>query len=238
MVSQTNPTHIPYPTTSDLKSTKGTFHKTLKRQSPYRNRHHSRVTFNGTVKIHGTNITLLIIPDKSFQIQSRNHIITPENDDGYGSAAWVLPRSEHICDAFKQIVHYVPEEVMIAGEFTGKGINPAQAATSDLDRFYVVFGIRIDGVWVDRKLWEHIRFDPSTRVFNVHQFKTFKVVVDFDEERTTGGGKIINELCSEVEKECPVAWQLGGVRMGLGEGIVWTEVWLFLECAFNKLLTS
>jgi hypothetical protein len=30
-------------------------------------------------------------------------------------------------------------------------------------------------------------------------------------------------LTSEVQKECPVASKIGGIRKGLGEGIVWIE---------------
>lgn len=224
-VSSPSPsTHIPYPNTIDLKSARGTFHKLLKKKPPYRFRRHSRVTFTGTVKVHGTNITIIVVPNQSIYIQSRNHVISPDADDGYGSAAWVQLRIENICEAFKPIVKYEPKEVMIAGEFAGKGINPMQAATSDLERFYVVFGFRVDGIWVDRSEWEHVRFDTSARVFNIHEFKRFNVVVDFDEERTIGGGKKMDELSLGVEKQCPVALQLGGIQNGLGEGIVWIEV--------------
>lgn len=126
---------------------------------------------------------------------------------------------------------------MIAGEFAGEGINPEQAATSDLEKFYIIFGIRVDGSWVDRKAWEHIRFDVSIRVFNIYEFKTFHVVIDFDEERNVGGGKIVSDLCLEVEKSCPVALQLGGIKEGLGEGIVWTEVCDFLELTLEEMLS-
>jgi hypothetical protein len=116
------------------------------------------------------------------------------------------------------------KEVMVAGEFAGNGINPEQAATSFLEKFYVIFAIRVDGIWLDRKAWHDIRFSPSARIFNIYEFKTFSVLIDFNEERTIGGGKKVNEFSLEVENECPVALQLGGVKGGLGEGIVWTEV--------------
>jgi hypothetical protein len=111
-------------------------------------------------------------------------------------------------------------ELMVAGELAGKGINPAQAAASSLEKFYVIFAIRVDKIWLDRKAWHNIRFSPSARIFNIDEFKTFIVVINFNEERTIGGGKMVSELSLEVESECPVALQLGGVKGGLGEGIV------------------
>lgn len=46
--------------------------------------------------------------------------------------------------------------------------------------------------------------------------------IDFREERDVGGGKITEDLALEVDKECPVALQLAGIK-GTGEGIVWRE---------------
>jgi hypothetical protein len=127
------------------------------------------------------------------------------------------------------------EEVMVAGELAGKGINPKHAATSDLEKFYIIFGVRRDGLWLDRKVWQDLRFLLSSRIFNIHEFKTFQVTIDFIEERTVGGGRLVADLSHEVEKECPVARKLGGVKSGLGEGLVWTEVghaYSLLPCRF------
>jgi hypothetical protein len=93
-----------------------------------------------------------------------------------------------------------------------------------LRNFYVIFAIRVDGIWLDRKAWHNIRFSPLARIFNIYEFKTFSVVINCNEERTVGGGKLANESSREVENECPVALHLGGIKGGLGEGIVWTEV--------------
>jgi len=214
--------HIPYPDTKALKAAKGTFLMHMKNHPRYDNR--TKVAFHGTVKIHGTNITIIFKPGGvKPQIQSRNNFITPENDDGYGSAAFISPYVEIIKGAVKPVIGNKIVEVMIAGELAGEGINLRQAATSDLERFYVIFAIRVNGVWLDRRVWQHVVFPTTTRIYNIHQFKTYNVVVDFKEDRAVGGGKIIKDLCLEVERECPVALQLG-IKNGRGEGIVWTEV--------------
>jgi len=217
--------HIPYPDTPDFKATKGTFLKKLKKQ---RNAKHSRVTFFGTVKIHGTNITIVFAPSTPPQIQTRNKVINKEEDDGYRSAEWLTPRIEVIRSAFKPIIP-TTMQVVIAGELAGRGINPNQAATSELKKFFTIFRVRVDGIWLDRKVWQHVRFPPETSIFNIYEFRTFEVEIDFNEERTIGGGKIIVDLSFGVENECPVALQLGGIKKGLGEGIVWIEV-----CSFPR----
>jgi hypothetical protein len=214
---------VPYPDTVYLKAAKGAFHHQLKRLPQYRSRR-GRIGFFGTVKIHGTNISLVFTSSSLPQVQSRTRVITPESDNGYGAAAWLSPHIQMIHSTINTIIGKEYKELMVAGEFAGKRINPNQAATSSLEKFYAIFAIRVDGIWLDRKAWHNIRFSPTARIFNVYEFKTFSVVINFNEERTVGGGKMVSELSLEVENECPVALQLGGIKGGLGEGIVWTEV--------------
>jgi hypothetical protein len=214
---------VPYPDTVYLKAAKGAFHHQLKRLPQYRSRR-GRIGFSGTVKIHGTNISLVFTSSSPPQVQSRTCVITPESDNGYGAAAWLFPHIQMIHSTTNTIIGREYKELMVAGEFAGKGINPEQATTSPLEKFYAILAIRVDGIWQDRKVWHNIRFSPSARIFNIYEFKTFSVVINFNEERTIGGGKMVSELSLEVENECPVALQLGGIKGGLGEGIVWTEM--------------
>jgi hypothetical protein len=223
LTAVTAPQLVPYPDTVYLKAAKGAFHHQLKRLPQYCNRR-ARIGFCGTVKIHGTNLSIVFTSSSLPQVQSRTRVITPETDNGYGAAAWLSPHLQMIHSTINTIVGREYTELMVAGEFAGKGINPEQAATSALEKFYAIFAIRIDGIWLDRKAWHYIRFSPSARIFNIYEFKTFSVVINFNEERTVGGGKMVSELSLEVENECPVALQLGEIKGGLGEGIVWTEV--------------
>jgi len=113
---------------------------------------------------------------------------------------------------------------MIAGEWAGKGVQAPPIAVASLDPFYVIFGIRVRKVWLDRHEWQQLRFTAHSRIFNIHQFKTYSLIVDFTEDRREGGGKRVIELAEEVQKECPVALKIGGIKNGIGEGIVWIEV--------------
>ena len=117
--------------------------------------------------------------------------------------------------------------ISLAGELAGKCINNNQAAVFSLERFYAVFGFRINGIWLSHTSSSHIRFSPSSRVLNIHEFSTHAVTNDLSESRETGGGKNVSVLSAEVEKERPMALKLGGVRDAEGrvprEGILWVE---------------
>lgn len=113
---------------------------------------------------------------------------------------------------------------MIAGEWAGgPNIQGTDIAVAGLEPFYTIFGIRVDSQWLDRHAWQHLRFSSGSSVYNIHQFKTYEVTVNFREERNVGGGLKTAELALEVQNECPVALQIGGIK-GLGEGIVFIEV--------------
>lgn len=197
----------------------------LKNHLRYRSRPNpTQVSFHGTVKIHGTNVTIQYTPWSLPQIRSRSQVITPDNDNGYSAARFLSHLTSIIQTTLQTVITETIEEVVVAGEFAGKGINSGQAAVSDLERFYVIFAISVDGLWLHRTRWQYLRFPPILRIFNIHEFKTWDVTIDFAEERTVGGGKVVGELSLEVENECPVALQLEGIKGGTGEGIVWTEV--------------
>jgi hypothetical protein len=56
-------------------------------------------------------------------------------------------------------------------------------------------------------------------IFNVEDFKTFSIDVDFNMPQLSQN--LFAEITEGVEKECPIARELGIVG-GLGEGVVWS----------------
>ena len=58
-----------------------------------------KVTFYGTVKLHGTNASVVVDHEGNFYCQSRNRVITPENDN-YGFAEWLHeePGQQHMVE--------------------------------------------------------------------------------------------------------------------------------------------
>jgi hypothetical protein len=259
------PELIPYPETLDLRRLTNEVH----RHRPET----GKVDFTGTVKVHGTNITVVFWNDGSPpQIQSRNRVITPESavTDNHGAAAFLTPwlgslRKEVERALGKQYATW--KEMIVAGEFAGHGIQKG-VGVSELERFYIIFGLRLDGLWMPPSVWKGIGAEAG-RIFNVFDFQTFKVTIDFtprpriDSHSTVREGIVdqdyayiekmeklalwqrggdgeakegdadewsefrvsgdIERMTQAVEDECPIALKMGGVRHGVGEGIVWVE---------------
>lgn len=78
-----------------------------------------------------------------------------------------------------------------------------------------------DGVFLNRTLWQDLHF--SGPLYNCYQFQIYHIAVDSTQERNVGGGNDATGLPEQVDRECPVALQLGGIHKGFREGVVWVE---------------
>jgi hypothetical protein len=205
---------------------------------------HLKGTYIGTVKLHGTNISIVYTMSNRAtpQFQSRNLIITPTKDN-MGAAAFLSqaplrPLIDEIMSIYGQEDF---AEVLIAGEWAGEGIQKG-VALSSLPRFYAVFNIRIDGHWVDLRKYTTAH-SPEHRIYNIINFTTYSVDIDFqtDTEAITAQ---MEDLTEAVATKCPVGAELKEdlstlmaapdvsgskkkkkpVPVSTGEGIVWTLV--------------
>ncbi|KAG8836169.1 hypothetical protein FRC17_009512 [Serendipita sp. 399] len=195
-------------------------------------------TFFGTVKIHGTNATIVITPStiKAPQYQSRNKIITI-SDDNARTAKFLseVPLAKLVDEilSLRGVTDF--EEIYICGEYAGRGIQKGVGVAS-LNPFFAIFNIRIDGHWVDLRRYRTVHL-PSYRVYSVANFETFEVDIDFDDEEATAATfDRMKTFTLEVVETCPVAKeiaQLGQVATPSkadkvvwvgGVGIVWSLV--------------
>ena len=127
---------IPYPEILDLRRLTNEVHR-------YRPET-GKVDFTGTVKVHGTNITVVFRNNGSPpQIQSRSRVITSDSPatDNSGAAAFLTPwlgkpRREVERTLGKQYAAW--KESMIAGEFAGHGIQK---------------GVGVSGLAILRHFW-------------------------------------------------------------------------------------
>lgn len=177
-----------------------------------------KLFFRGTVKVHGTHGDIVFLPNKTHWIQSRNRIITVEADNS-GFARWLGARDfeplvQQITDAAS--VDTADKSIMIAGEFCGKGVQTG-AAVCEVDKFYMIFGIKIGDDWQDLADFESVRL-PDARIFNAREFGNYDTTVDLSKSATES--QRLEEVVAEIEKRCPVALKLG--IEGTGEGVVWT----------------
>ncbi|MCJ1242705.1 hypothetical protein MMC14_010714 [Varicellaria rhodocarpa] len=189
--------------------------------------------FRGTVKVHGTHADIVFLPNKNHRLQSRNRIIIVDADNN-GFARWLgerdfQPLLQQVIDAATidladdtvlfdhgLVSKFDVSEVMIAGEFCGKGVQTG-AAVCEVDKFFMIFGIKIGDAWQDLADFEGVRL-PESRIFNAREFGNYDTTIDLS--KSASEYKRLQEVVAEIEKQCPVAVKLG--VEGTGEGVVWT----------------
>lgn len=175
------------------------------------------LSFRGTVKLHGTNAGVVLYKDGHIDLQSREREISPTSDNA-GFALYM--RSPDVFINLKSLFNDIPfnDNIAIFGEWCGKGIQKG-IAISQLPKMFVIFAVKIDGVYQDMAKYAHLKIEQH-RIFNIMQFPTFNIDIDF-EKPEEAQNKLV-ELTMNVEQQCPVG-QYFGVQ-GVGEGIVWEYI--------------
>ena len=191
------------------------------------------LTFKGTVKLHGTSSGVLFNDISGLWVQSRSNIITPQSDNA-GFAFFVESRKE----SFIKLINQVKERynidtnkntICIYSEWAGSNIQKGVGITN-IEKSCFIYGLKISPIvatedelkdspayWVD---YSNLS-DNENKVYNILDFKTYEVDVDFNRPELSQN-KII-ELTLEVEEECPVSKQFGFPNT-IGEGIVFTHL--------------
>lgn len=174
------------------------------------------LSFKGKVKIHGTNLSIVLTKDGEYYAQSRERIMELTSDNA-GSCMYSLANKNifepllkvHLIDGVKAIAVY--------GEWAGQSIQKG-VGVSNLEKSFFVFGLKQineDGshIWLkDISIFN----DPSINLFNIDMFQSFNIDIDFNAPE-----RAINTIADwvlEVERECPVAKYFG--FEGIGEGVV------------------
>lgn len=196
-----------------------------------------KLTFIGTVKVHGTHADICQDEYGNITIQSRNRIINVY-DDNCGFANFINDKAHILFDRIR-LVKPNSKKIMISGEFCGKKIQSG-VAISNLDPIFIIFDIYLDNCWYNIKEFSIIE-DSSLRIYNIYNFKTFEIKVDKD--------KIIDRLdtiqsyTEEIGLCCPVAQKLG--FNGKGEGIVWRckedkthRLWFKTKCNAHAVVNE
>lgn len=187
--------------------------------------------FTGTTKIHGTNASIgFTFGCGDFWCQSREHIITPENDNA-GFANYVEKYREEFInltgdveDDLVDTLDRHPEYygAVIYGEWCGKGIQKG-VGVNELPKMFVIFGIKLlaeephTNIWLSDNFVSEIE-NPDINVYNIFSFGTKTIDIDFNKPEEAQN--LLIQYTQEVEAECPVA-KYFGIENGVGEGLVW-----------------
>lgn len=199
-----------------------------------------KMSFYGTVKLHGTNAGIGYDPDtREIWCQSRSNIITV-GDDNAGFAGFVEKNKLVVRAMLETIIEKYPpnpgELLYVFGEWAGGNIQKG-VGINGIEKFFSIFDIRFvdpsvqnenaEGQY-DQEMFNHKQLTNvlldmyevlnQKRIYSVFQFQQYHLDIDFSFPEAAVG-KLI-EMTEEVEKNCPVAHELG--NGGIGEGIVWT----------------
>ena len=184
------------------------------------------LTFNGTVKLHGTQGAVIQHSDGTIQFQSRKNIVTTEKDNA-GFAFFCETHLEEFKNFFSQLrEEYKDYSIAIYGEFCGGNIQK-NVAINGLLKMFVIFGVKISpnnedetAYWIDEKVLKCDSLNPEVLIKNINDFETYTIDIDF--ERPDIAINKMLELTTAVGDECPVGKALG--KSGTGEGIVWKRI--------------
>jgi hypothetical protein len=178
------------------------------------------VKFIGTVKLHGSNSGIVYdVKSNTIHTQSRNQILSIQ-DDNYKFAQFVENNKKMILSFFQCLVEEIDgsvEQIVIFGEWCGGSIKK-KIGINKLEKMFVLFDIQVNDKWMDVDFIKQLKL--PTFIKNIYDFKTYSISIDFNNPND-----FVNELIDitmEVEKECPVAKQMGII--GIGEGVVWKAI--------------
>jgi hypothetical protein len=175
------------------------------------NSNYPTLKFKGTVKLHGTNAGVVKYADGKIEFQSRERVLTLDSDNsGFMNKMHLLDFEKY----FSQLTF--TESCAIYGEWCGGNVQKG-VAINGLEKMFVIFGVKTDDEWIEIPV---TFIDEENKIFNINQFKTYEVEIDFNNPELIQN-KLI-ELTIEVENECPVGKYFGNI--GIGEGIVFTSL--------------
>lgn len=164
--------------------------------------------FQGTVKLHGTNASIVKYSDGRLEYQSRERVLSLEQDN----ANFMMNMMGKDTSSLFSGIEF-DDYCAIYGEWCGGNVQKG-VALNGLPKMFVIFGIKVDDAWVDLPSW---KYDNENGIYNILQFQTYDIDIDFNNPETIQN-KLIEDTLA-VEDECPVGKYFG--VSGVGEGIVY-----------------
>lgn len=184
------------------------------------------IPYVGTVKIHGTNGSIVFHSEDEVVFQSKERVLSLEQDNSGFMAFMVRKDTKSLLEQVKYLCEIGGVEfaypVEIAGEWAGRGIQKG-VAVSEVEPFFTIFRIAVGRDEKESLQWQSPLFQlgvglPDQRIYSVLDFGFWTVDIPFNEPEAVQN--FLVELTEQVEKECPVG-EFFGVS-GVGEGVVWT----------------
>jgi hypothetical protein len=194
-----------------------------------------KITFSGTVKLHGTNGGIVLdLYTGEIWAQSRERILTLEQDNA-GFCQWFETNKEHLRNFLEGFGCMGATHVAVYGEWCGGNIQTG-VAINGLPKMFVAFKIRLiseddslNDHWIDiTKQYRNAMFFEYfcainrliPNLYTIADFPTYSIEIDFEHPELSQNELVT--LTEQVEAECPVGREFG--KIGVGEGIVWSAI--------------
>lgn len=194
-----------------------------------------KLTFTGTVKLHGTNCGVMFdLAENRVLAQSRERFLSAE-EDNFGFCQWVESEdgsTKMACLRAGVLEAIEPSaslrSVHVFGEWCGPQVN-GKTGIGKLPLRWVIFSVLAtdaegEETWLDvepvARAWAVTHLNENSAGPQLHfitDFPQFSAEIDFNDPGACLD--TLERLTLEVEEACPVARALGGD--GIGEGIVW-----------------
>lgn len=183
------------------------------------------LVFRGTVKLHGTNASVVVCRDGTYYAQSRNRTLSLEHDNAgfciYALKNEVQKHFKKDADAFFTSNQEI-EKIVYYGEWCGANVQKGVALSEIGKKVFALFAVS----YYDSKD-ELIFFLPladydylEDHSLGIYTAMTVdNLLIDFNNPE--GISKTLDELTKKVEDECPFTKKYFDIS-GIGEGIVWT----------------
>ena len=181
-----------------------------------------KLTFNGTIKAHGTNAAVCWSREGGTYAQSRKHVITVEKDNA-GFARFVEEKKSVLQVMIDRIAFSEADmqglPIQIFGEWCGGNIQSGVALTG-LPKMFIIFGVKIDDKWITCDQ-DYLR-SPEESIYNINDFPITEMEIDFANPEASVNALVA--LTEQTEAECPIGKAFG--VSGIGEGLVWSSDFL------------
>ena len=160
--------------------------------------------FEGTVKVHGTNASIIRTVEGEKIFQSRNRVLSLDKDNAQFMISMMGKNLDFLFSFFPPGL-----EVILYGEWCGDNIQKGVAITG-LPKMFIIFDVMVDGELVEMPKGLQ---NNEQNIYNILQFQTYEVDINFNTPELVQN-KLIEDTLA-VEKECPVG-KFFGVS-GIGE---------------------
>lgn len=204
----------------------------------------------GTVKLHGTNGSVVLHEDNTISFHSKNNILGYIKDeeftllsDNSEFAQSMYRRLESVKEVVGNAVDIVKNSygedvrpIKTSGEWAGQGVQRGVGISFLPKKSFFIFGIKVGETdsntkrgWLSPTVLDGIASETtrSDGIYSITDFPTKKLVIDFSNPEFSQNALV--DFTNEVENCCPVSYQLGlkdadGKPAVLGEGLVWTPL--------------